>query len=332
MERTDANVPDITEQAAELVLRAAEGEAGAEEELPQFAARSPEHLKYLLLHIALHQDLGELSARSRPAAHRRVAVSVAAALLLGLGMLFGTYGPVVALPGYARSVTLSDGSLMQLNGGSVAHPEFSGIRRKVTLWSGEALFDVEHDLLRPFTVSAGNTTLHATGTTFDVSVLSTKVTVTVAQGRVELEKHCESSPSGADYHTHPAQRTVTLQAGEQASVSSDGCIHTRPKLDSAELDRQLAWSHERLDLRNEPLKKAVNRFNRYNRKQLLIRDATVEDVVVPGVFDSKDVDSFVAALRLLGVKVVSQQGDAGGNAVFLVGRDCEWNGVRCINR
>lgn len=141
-------------------------------------------------------------------------------------------------------------------------------------------------------VSAGNTTLHATGTTFDVSVLSTKVTVTVAQGRVELERHCESSPSGADYHTHPAQGMVTLEAGEQASV---------------------------------------NRFNRYNRKQLLIRDATVEDVVVPGVFDSKDVDSFVAALRLLGVKVVSQQGDA-GDAVFLVGHDCEWNGVRCINR
>ena len=139
--------------------------------------------------------------------------------------------------------------------------------------------------------SAGNTTLRATGTTFDVSVLSTKVTVPVAQGRVEAK------------------------AG-------------LPR----KLDRQLAWSHERLDLRNEPLKKAVNRFNRYNRKQLLIRDAIVEDVVVPGVFDSKDVDSFVAALRLLGVKVVSQQGDAGGNAVFLVGRDCEWNGVRCINR
>jgi transmembrane sensor len=357
MEMNEVGTLDIGEQAAELVLRVAAGEAGAEEEIPEFAARSPRHLKEVVLHIALHHDLRELATQLygqrehvRPAADyshtvrartlnliRWLATTAIAAAVLVLAAVLGLYWyyqPLAAVPGYARSFRLSDGSFLQLNGGSLARAEINGSLRHVKLWTGEALFDVEQDLVHPFTVSAGNAIVHAIGTTFDVHLLASKVTVTVKEGRVELEKHCVSPPNAVAGPAQTGNGTVTLEAGERASVSSDGCVHTRQKLDAAQLDRQLAWSHARLAFRNEPLGNAINQFNRYNRRQLSIRDASIRDVLVPGPggFDSKDIDSFIAALRLLGVKAVSQQDHRAGNDILLVGSDCQWNGVRCTNR
>jgi ferric-dicitrate binding protein FerR (iron transport regulator) len=81
------------------------------------------------------------------------------------------------------------------------------------------------------------------------------------------------------------------------------------------------------------LRAALNQFNRYNRRQMLIADPQLEVVRIRGVFDSKDIESFVTALRLLGVQVALQQ-PVGGNAddIVLVGMRCRPEGVQCTNR
>src|SRR5262249_6732348 len=154
---------------------------------------------------------------------RRISMSVAAVIVMGLLGMYAYYRPLITFPDRPDSYRLGDGSVVQLNGGSIAAPRFTGSTRHVTLWRGEAFFDVEHDLIRPFTVSAGKALVRAVGTTFDVRLLPSSVTVTVKEGRVQLEKHCDSDPDKANL-TKSSDATVTLEAGEQATVSRDGCI------------------------------------------------------------------------------------------------------------
>jgi transmembrane sensor len=126
---------------------------------------------------------------------------------------------------------------------------------------------------------------------------------------------------------------MTLEAGEQASVSNDGCVRVRPRLEPEELDQQLAWSHKKFDFVREPLSSAVDQLNRYNRRRLLIRDPAIRDVLFSGGFDSRDIDSFIKALQILGIKAVPQraEGSARGD-LGLIGPNCQWDGVRCSTR
>jgi ferric-dicitrate binding protein FerR (iron transport regulator) len=91
--------------------------------------------------------------------------------------------------------------------------------------------------------------------------------------------------------------------------------------------------HDWRQFKSEPLANLVKLFNRYNRKQLLIKDEAIQDKRVSGYFDIKDVDSFMAALDSLHLRDVSQQASpAGEKQILLAGRDCQWNGVQCTNQ
>jgi transmembrane sensor len=364
MRTSNEDALEIAAQAAEFVLRLEDEEVGVELELSDWLARSPRHLKELRLSIAIHQQIRKMGAdlqaktqghstqsdsskMDRPGGRRMetpgryalrhpVALFIAAAAALVVGALFGLYlyyQPLLALSENPHSYRLIDGSLVQLNAKSAAHRDFHGGRRNVRLWRGEAFFDVERDVIHPFTVTAGNAIVRAVGTTFDVLLLSPTTTVTVKAGRVELEGRCESSSNRAADSTRTDDRIVTLEAGEQATVSRDGCVRMRAWLDPMELDRQLAWSHERVDFRSETLRSAVDQLNRYNRRQLLIPDPTIQDVLCcSGLFDSKNLDSFIKALQPLGIKPAPQRG-ARQEAldIALIGPNCHWDGVRCNN-
>jgi transmembrane sensor len=355
MQTSNRDVPEIAAQAAQFVLRLEGAEEGVQRELSDWLARSPRHLQEFMLSIAIHQQIrkmgAEFQAKTRHAraqsasgrvrtpgrfALRPLAASVAAAVVVlvagALFVVYDYYQPLLVLWGDPRSYRLRDGSLVQLKGGSAAYTDFHGNGRNFGLLHGEAFFDVEHDVIHPFTVSAGSAIVRAVGTAFDVHLVSSNTTVTVRTGRVELQRHCESPRAAAAGSTGTADETVTLEAGEQANVSRDGCVRARPRLDPAELDRQLAWSHEKFDFVREPLSSAVNQLNRYNRRQLLIRDPAIRNVPLSGGFDSRDIDSFIRALQPLGIKAVPQR--AGGQAgdIALIGPNCQWNGVRCSNR
>jgi transmembrane sensor len=355
MQTSNRDAPEIAEQAAEFVLGLEGAEEGVQRELSDWLARSPRHLQEFMLGIAIHQQIRKMGAafqaktrqaRAESASGRlkmpgrfgirAVAASVAAAVVVLIaGVLFAVYEyyqPLLVFWGDPRSYRLSDGSLVQLKGGSAAYTDFHGNGRNFGLLHGEAFFDVEHDVIHPFTVSAGSAIVRAVGTAFDVHLVSSNTTVTVRTGRVELERHCESPPDAAAGFTGTADETVTLEAGEQVSVSHDGCVRARPRLDPAELDRQLAWSHEKFDFIREPLSSAVNQLNRYNRRQLLIRDPAIRNVLFSGGFDSRDIDSFIKALQPLGIKAVPQRSGRQPGDLVLIGPHCQWNGVRCNNR
>src|SRR3546814_154335 len=92
----------------------------------------------------------------------------------------------VTSPDERAKVTLADGSVVTLDSDTRMLARIGGERRDITLLAGRALFDVAKDPQRPFVVKAGDRTITALGTLFDVDVSPTELRVTLAEGVVAV--------------------------------------------------------------------------------------------------------------------------------------------------
>lgn len=162
----------------------------------------------------------EKPVRQRPRwATRRGAIgwAVAASLVavVGYSSLVPGTAPyaVESIAGERRSVTLADGSRIELNGVSKVmldreRPRFARLE------SGEALFTVVHDSARPFTVEAGDATLVDAGTAFDVIRADGVTQVAVSEGVVIY------NPKGENVRLVAGKTLRAADAGEQVSVGT----------------------------------------------------------------------------------------------------------------
>jgi transmembrane sensor len=152
----------------------------------------------------------------------------------------------------------------------------------VRLERGEARFQVAHDPARTFVVSAADASVRAVGTAFSVRLRDAEqVEVLVAEGAVAID-------SSRVAHTPP------LNAGEAALLLPDRLSVSR--VEPQQLERRMAWTTGKLQFRGEALDQAVSEFNRYNRRQLKLADASLAPLRVGGTFDATDPESFAAAL------------------------------------
>lgn len=242
---------------------------------------------------------------------RGVKFSMAAAVvavLAGAVVFFGllrTQSPHYQTTlGEQRSVVLEDGSIVELNTSSSIEVELAPQRRVVRLLRGEALFHVAADKHRPFDVLAGNATIRAVGTQFNVDRRSAKTTVTVLEGKVTVDTTGpEAGSVVAPVSTHnqiskaaralPAKPPVALAAGDQAVVESGEVARTslpNPSVTTAWTQRQLIFEHR-------PLGEVTEEFNRYNRVQIFIEDAALREEKITGVFEANDPQSFLGFLE-----------------------------------
>lgn len=183
--------------------------------------------------------------------------------------------------GFSR-IVLEDGSVIDLNTNSDVRVRLRDDRREVRLLRGEGRFQVAHDRLRPFTVAAANTAVRAVGTAFSVRLRErARVDVLVTEGKVAV--------ASARVPDAPA-----LTAGDAAVVLSDRVSVSR--VDPQVLARRLAWTSGRLEFRGETLGEAVEEFNRYNRRQIRLSNASLGDLRVGGSFSATDPESFAGAL------------------------------------
>ncbi len=89
--------------------------------------------------------------------------------------------------GENRSVALADGSIISLGGDTRIEVAMSENVRAIELVRGEALFKVAKDSARPFKVRAGDATIIAVGTEFNVERDSDRAVVSVTEGRVVVK-------------------------------------------------------------------------------------------------------------------------------------------------
>jgi transmembrane sensor len=186
--------------------------------------------------------------------------------------------------GEQRTVTLSDGSVVQLNSQSRLRVSFSEQVRTVELIDGQALFDVAKNPARPFVVVSGKTRVRAVGTQFDVYRKSAGTVVTVLEGRVAVS---------GDTARAPAPAPALLSAGEQIVITPTAILAPQP----TNVDAAVAWTQKKLIFDAAPLSEVAAEFNRYSHRPLILDDPALDEIRISGVFASSGVEHLVQFLR-----------------------------------
>ena len=235
------------------------------------------------------------------------AVSVIAGLLIGYQRL---QAPIYTTTfGEERSITLEDGSVIDINSHSKIRIRYTADERNVDLLEGQALFHVAKNPARPFFVSSATTQVRAVGTEFDVYQKLGGTVVTVVEGRVAVLSRSDTGAGEvADPHAAAALRggtldaqklqvggnpPILLSAGEQVLVTP----WTMQKADHPNIAIATAWTQRQLEFESASLSDVAEEFNRYNQRQLVIEDPTLYDFHISGVFSSSDPASLVRFLR-----------------------------------
>jgi transmembrane sensor len=235
--------------------------------------------------------------RNNGRARRRIVWAAAAAVLLVIGVVAGTHHGRTDLYvtdiGEQRIVTLSDGSVITLNTATEIRLHFSPDRRAVELVAGQANFEVAKDAARPFIVTAGNRSVRAVGTQFDVFKSGDKVTVTLIEGKVAVTP-ADASPASTKRSSITKPEEIVLAAGEQLSYS----LKTGPTaLKNADIPRVEAWRARKLDFSDTPLAEAIAEANRYSVVQIVLDAPVFKDARISGRFEAGRNDLFAEGLE-----------------------------------
>ncbi len=202
-----------------------------------------------------------------------------------------------------RTVTLADNSRVSLDATSQIDVVYGPEGRDITLLEGQAHFDVAHDPMRPFRVTAGDQTVIATGTAFNVEMVGDQVLVTLLEGEVVVR---EAGPDPAeagprrpgDAQAGPVLST-TLSPGQQLAAPLVATPEaTAPVVDeAANLEKANAWRQGRVFLDGDSLGSAVARMNRYSRIRISVADEGLEELRISGAFNAGDTDAFIEAVE-----------------------------------
>ncbi|WP_374468761.1 FecR domain-containing protein [Phenylobacterium sp.] len=183
-----------------------------------------------------------------------------------------------------RSLTLADGSTLHLNAETRLSVTLARNERRVVLEDGEAIFQVSADKDRPFTVAAADHQVRVVGTQFDVRHREGAVSVTVAEGKVQVR------PAG-----RAAARPVLLVPGQQLAIAASGVA----KLSSVDPQEAFSWRSGRLVYRDEPLSRVVADLNRQFDQQIEIGDPELADIPITGVIVLDDAGAVTQRLSLM---------------------------------
>jgi transmembrane sensor len=275
--------PEAEEQASRWAARLDGGplDAAARRELEAWLGRAPDHRQLLSRYCQLSADLEQVlvpaatdseramtppatgASLSRPRRRRWLAVAAGLAALVAVALVLRNPTPaareIATAAGTRQTVTLEDGTQVELNAGTRLEFRDVGTERRARLSEGEVFFSVSHDASRPFFVETPAGSVRVTGTQFNVrSESPASVEVVVAEGSVEMS--ALPPPGGG------ASRVVSLGAGSRGFVH-DGRLE-REALPAGALAAALAWREGEIVLNGLTLQEALQRFGRYHGRRI----------------------------------------------------------------
>lgn len=304
-------------------LRDPHGAEATVEQWLEWAEQDERHLAAFEHVNAFGERLGKLDADMRnqllrefapavvstgmPSQRKWLAVAAAAVLVLSVsGFLLRVRAPdegelqasYQSDTGQNRDITLADGSKVTLGGASRIDVRFADGRRRVTLETGEAYFQVVHDAQHPFEVAAGGITVHDIGTAFDVRRTAGEVTVAVTQGQVRV--------------TTAGDAAHTMDAGAEQRVVWNATTQVL-NLGTTTLEQATGWRSNRLEFVDEPLPVVIASINRYSSKPVRISGTGLAGLSFTGTVHAGDINGWLHALP----QVFPLQVDMGANAITL---------------
>lgn len=204
--------------------------------------------------------------------------------------------------GEQQIVVLDDGTRMTLNTDTQVQVDLASRQRAVSIRSGEALFEVAKDPLRPFVVRVGGSEVVALGTVFAVRFVAPKgvgresLAVTLIEGQVALQ------PAAGASGLAPA-RTVRMVAGDRVRLSGGELgldRSAKAELDRPNLEQAVAWKRSEAVFDDVSLLDAVAEMNRYSRTPItLLQPSALADLRVSGLYRTGDTAGFASAVAAL---------------------------------
>jgi transmembrane sensor len=308
---------DLDAQASLWATRIEDGELNETQcaELDAWLVADPRHrerlAEYCDLSTVLDDVMPRLSSASvyatpvapRPSRWWWVGAGLAAAASLALvfGLNRAPEDPLERIAtaiAECRSVSLSDGTVVELNAHTNLVFEATTTERRVRLGSGQAFFAVTKDVARPFIVDTPLGSVRVTGTAFDVRTINADaIAVTVAEGTVEVRL--------GESELRTASAPIKLTSHRQLMVES-GVSEVRELSDEG-LANELAWREGQLALDNAPLREVLNRFAHFHGIGISA-SGEVSDLRLSGRFALADLDDFLLILETVHpVRVIRDQ-------------------------
>lgn len=228
------------------------------------------------------RSAGEAQSAYRKTAGR-IGLAVAACLLLTLASPYITRhlkADLLTQAAERLTVSLEDGTRVELAPATAVDTDFSRTSRSVTLLRGEAFFTVEPDASRPFIVNASGVEIKVVGTAFNVHVEREATSVDLVHGRVELT-------------AKQSDRSFELTPGDSFLVrQSDGeTTQTRQSPDD-----MAGWRNNRLFVENATIASVVEELRRYHKAWITIPSSDLASRRVTGLYDLSQPDRALEAL------------------------------------
>ena len=262
-------------------------------------------------------------------------VIVAVAVFMFYAYTWNSYATDI---GEQRQFTLKDGSRITLNTATRIVVNFSDEQRTVRLKDGEALFEVARDPRRPFIVEAGDRAVTALGTSFVVRQDSSRLSVTLVEGKVAIvatgepttsvEQTSASSVSelrseGSGQHPDlpvvegsglvlaPGQRATFMHTVRPLPDSGKGVEGEGAtiRIDSPSVEKIIAWRTGHVDLAEVRLADAATEMNRYSSTKVTIEDPQTADILITGIFRAGDTANFANAIASTYDLTLQQSGE-----------------------
>ncbi|HEV7306074.1 FecR family protein [Ensifer sp.] len=191
--------------------------------------------------------------------------------------------------GARATISLPDGSAVELGPDSAMDLDFDDRSRRVVLLGGEAYFTVAKDASRAFEVRAGEGEIRVLGTEFNVDIQE-DVSVAVAHNSVEV-----TADGGA----------VRIGTGDMVRYGASGLSAPMP----ADIEAIQAWRRDRLVYRDVQLSEIIKDLKRYKRGRIEIAGANLAQERLTAVFDARDPDEVIAKIADgLGLRVYTIPG------------------------
>lgn len=219
-------------------------------------------------------------------------------IVLGLGLFYyfqpsqNQLSTFSARDGERKKVVLPDSSVVVLNSGSsVSYPIDFENGREVSL-TGEAYFQIEKNIEKPFTVHSEELQVRVLGTAFSVNNYSGIQKISLKQGKVEVV-------------LTENKDKITLDPGEQLLWDVQNKEVNKREFD---METELSWADNILLFKNIPLGEALPKINRYYGVNFKIEDLNIRKRHITGSFENQSLDEFISSLEYIAnITIVKQE-------------------------
>ncbi|MGN6418274.1 MAG: FecR family protein [Pseudobacter sp.] len=199
---------------------------------------------------------------------------------------------------------LPDGTVVWLNARSqVRYEDDRTVNTRNVYLQGEAYFRVKQDPDHPFIVHAGNISVKALGTEFNVTaypdenrlettLISGKVQVTMNEKpdqKIILAPHEKLTVINKETNKNTTEQKASEMSFQVQPVTSLGSVNAVP---------EVAWLQDKLSFQNEVFYKLAKKIERRYDVVMVFRDSTLKYESLTGTFENENIRKALHLLQL----------------------------------